>query len=118
MLTVQLLLTITEKPVLPVLPPKDGTELTVLIDAPTEESGMLPLKLVFAQLVNSGTDSPVLSVQMVELGTPTLKAVNAQFPQPGTELLALSVPEVEFIITPPINANAQVDKLSTDLSVL
>lgn len=59
---------IMDKPVLVVLPHKDGMELTVLIDVLMEESGMLPHRVVSVRLDNSGMDLPVLSAPMVELG--------------------------------------------------
>ena len=104
-----------EKPVLLVLPLKDGMELIVLIDVIAEEFGMLLLKLVYAQLDNFGMDMHALFVQTEEHGTLTLKVVLAQFHPHGMELLALFVQEVEFIIILPINANVQVAKYTMDL---
>lgn len=88
-----------EKLVSIVLPLKNGTELTVLTDVQVGKSGMLHLQLVYVQPVNSGTDSHVLSVPMVELGTPTLKVVNVPYLQHGTELLVSLVLVEDFITT-------------------
>mgnify|MGYP006910982953 CR=1 FL=1 len=87
MLIAQQLLTTMEKPVSLVLPLKDGMELIVLIDVIAEESGMLLLKLAYAQLDNSGTVMHALFVQTEEHGTLTLKVVPAQFHLHGMGLL-------------------------------
>lgn len=73
---------------------------------------------MFAQVDNSGTDMHALSVQMEKLGISILNHANVQFHQPGMELLVLFVLEEEFTTTLPLNANAQVDKLIMDMSVL
>ncbi len=118
LLIVQLDQIIMEKHVLLVLLHKDGTELNVLIDAILVEFGTPAHQLVFVQQVNSGTDMLASSVQMEEHGMLILKPVNAQSQLHGTELLVLLVLEEEFIIMSPINANAQVDKLTMDMFVL
>ena len=82
------------------------------------EFGMSPHKHAFAQPVNSGMDSPALSVQTEEHGTSTPNHANAQSPQHGTELLALLALEEESTTTSPTNANAQAVKLTTDLFAL
>ena len=50
------------------LPHKDGMEPNVLTDVQMEDFGTSPLKLVFAQPVNSGMASIVLFAPMEEPG--------------------------------------------------
>lgn len=110
--------TIMAKLVSLVLLHKDGTELNVLTDVIQAKSGMLPHKVVSAQVDNSGTDMLVLFAPTVEPGTSTLNPANAQFHQPGTELLVLFVLEEEFTTILPLNVNVQVDKLTMDMFAL
>jgi hypothetical protein len=118
LLTAQLAPTSTEEPALLALPHKAGTEPNVSTDVILAESGTSPHKHAFALPVNSGMDSPVLSVQTEEHGTSTPNHVNAQSPQPGTELPVLLALEEESTTTSPTNANAQAAKLSMDLFAL
>lgn len=118
LLIAQLILTITERHASLVLLLKDGTEQIVLIDAQTEEFGMLLHKHVSAPLVNSGMDLPVLFVQTERHGILTLKDAIALFLQHGMVLLVLFAQEVEFIITLLTNVNALVVKPIMDLYAL
>lgn len=68
LLIAQLDQTIMEKLVLLVLHHKNGTELNVLTDVTLEKFGMQAHKHVFVQQDNSGTDMPVLYVQMERHG--------------------------------------------------
>lgn len=115
---VQLHPTTMERLVSPVLHHKNGTELNVLIDVIPAKSGTPPHKLAFAQPVNSGTDMPVLSVQMAEPGTLTLNHANAQSHPHGTESHVSPVLEEEFTTMLPTNANAQAAKLIMVMYVL
>ena len=75
---------------------------------------MLLVLHAFAQEVNFGTDSPVLSVQTEKPGTRFQINATVQSAQPGTESLVSPVLEEKFIIIKAIHANAHPDKLSTD----
>lgn len=113
-LTAQLDLTTTDKPVSSAWLPNSGTEQTVTIDVQVEEYGMLLVLHAFAQEVNSGTDSPVLSVQTEKPGTHFQINATVQSAQPGMESLVSPVLEEKSIIIKAIHANAHPDKLSTD----
>lgn len=113
LLTAQPDQTTTERPASLVLPHKNGTVPNVLIDAIQARFGTPLLKPASAHQVNSGTDTPALSVQTERPGMSTLKAANAQFHPPGTESHALSALEEESTTTSPLNANALPAKPTT-----